>query len=344
MTPSAISELLTLRPEGLYCPSADLFIDPIRPVARAAITHAHADHCRAGHGAIIASPETALIAQTRYGKEAFGHVQTLSPGVPLQINDVTLHLLPAGHVLGSTQVVLERGGQRAIISGDYTRMPNPTCAPFELMTCDLFVTEATFGLPVFRHPAVEDEVAKLLASVAAFPERCHVLGVYALGKAQRLIAELRRAGYDRPLYLHGALQKLCDLYVALGQDLGDLRPATLKDQNGKQQSFAGEIVLAPPGALQDRWSRRLGDVLPVGVSGWMQVRARARQRRVELPLVISDHCDWDGLCQTVRDVEAAMIWVTHGAEEALCHWCDTQGIAAAPLALAGRGDEDALAS
>jgi putative mRNA 3-end processing factor len=341
---NSASELLTLTPDGLFCPAGGFHVDPVRPVERAIITHAHADHCRSGHGAILASYETGRIAQTRYGPSAFGRVEALKPGERLTLGHATVWLAPAGHVLGSTQVVIEAAGRRAVVSGDYSRAYNPTCAPFQCVPCDLFVTEATFGLPVFRHPPIEGEIAKLLSSVDAFPERCHVLGVYALGKAQRMIAELRRAGYDRPLYLHGALQKLCDLYAELGQDLGPLRPATINDDGGEKQSFSGEIVLAPPGALQDRWSRRLGDVLPVGVSGWMQVRARARQRRVELPLIVSDHCDWDGLCQTIREVGAEKIWVTHGAEEALCHWSATQGIDAAPLAVAGWGEEDAQAT
>ncbi|MGB0498194.1 MAG: ligase-associated DNA damage response exonuclease [Rubricella sp.] len=333
---TAARDLLDLRPEGLYCPPGGFFIDPVRPVDRAVITHAHADHCRPGSAAILATPETGEIAKTRYGAEAFGRVEALGYGRALTLGDVSVRLVPAGHVLGSAQVVIERGAARAVVSGDYRRGPNPTCAPFEPVPCDLFVTEATFGLPVFRHPPVEGEVARLLASVAAFPERAHVLGVYALGKAQRMIAELRRASWDRPIWLHGALVKLCYLYEALGVPLGDLRPATVE----KGRSFAGEIVLAPPSAMQDRWARRLGDARPVGVSGWMQVRARARQRRVELPLVVSDHCDWDGLTTTIREIGAAEVWVTHGAEEALVHWCGSQGIRAAPLSIAGRGEED----
>lgn len=289
---------------------------------------------------MLATDQTIQIAKTRYGANAFERTQALPLRQSIKIGDVTVSLVPAGHVLGSAQIVIENGARREVVSGDYRRGDNPTCAPFEPVQCDLFVTEATFGLPVFRHPDTQSEIAKLLASLEAFPERCHMLGVYALGKAQRIIAELRNAGFDRPIYLHGALQKLCELYTQLGYELGDLRPATIKDEGGSKQNFAGQIVLAPPSALQDRWSRRLGDIRPVGVSGWMQVRARARQRRVELPLVISDHCDWDGLTATIREVGAETVWVTHGAEEALCHWCAEQGIAAAPLQIAGRDGED----
>ena len=248
-----------------------------------------------------------------------------------------MRLVPAGHVLGSAQVVIEQGGKRAVVSGDYKRTDDSTCAPFELVECDLFVTEATFGLPVFRHPPVAEEMGKLLRSIALFPDRTHVLGVYALGKAQRVIAELRALGWDRTILVHGALTKLCALYETLGVPLGPIEQLRVD----KKIDTAGEIVLAPPSAMQDRWARRLTIPLPVGFSGWMLVRARARQRRVELPLVVSDHCDWDGLTRTVVETGAETVWVTHGAEEALCHWCAGQGIEAAPLSIAGRGEEDA---
>jgi putative mRNA 3-end processing factor len=208
------ADLLTLRPEGLYCPPADIYIDPVRPVPRAVVTHGHADHCRPGSDRLLATPETLRIAAARYGDHAFAATQALAPGERLRLGDATIRLAPAGHVLGSAQVVVEAGGRRAVVSGDYKRRADPTCAPFEPVPCDLFVTEATFGLPVFRHPPVEQEVAKLLRSLARFPERAHAVGVYALGKAQRLIAELRRAGWDAPIYLHGALTKLCALYEA----------------------------------------------------------------------------------------------------------------------------------
>jgi putative mRNA 3-end processing factor len=204
------------------------------------------------------------------------------------------------------------------------------------VACDLFVTEATFGLPVFRNPPVAAEIARLLASLHRFPERTHAIGVYALGKAQRLIAELRRAGYDRPIFLHGALSGLCALYETLGVPLGPLRPATVVDK----AALRGEIVLAPPSALADRWARRLADPVIGAASGWMQVRQRAKARGVELALVISDHADWGGLCDTIHETGAPEVWVTHGAEEALCHWAAGQGIDARALSLLGRGGED----
>ena len=325
------TDLLTLRPEGLFCPPAGVFIDPARPAPRAIVTHGHADHCRPGSDAMLCTPQTAAIAAARYGASAFGRVETLDYGAPLRIGDAVIRLVPAGHVLGAAQVVIEADGARAVVSGDYKRQTDPTCAPFEPVACDLFVTEATFGLPVFRHPPISGEIAKLLASVAANPDRCHAVGAYALGKAQRLIAELRIAGWDAPIKLHGALAGLCAVYEGLGVPLGPLIPAN-------DGVAAGDIVLAPPSALADRWARRLPDPVICAASGWMRVRQRAKQRGVELPLIVSDHADWDGLCATVTEVGAETVWVTHGAEDALCHWCAGRGIDARPLSIAGRDE------
>ncbi len=333
----AAASPLILTEAGLYCPAGGFHIDPVRPVPRAAITHGHADHCRPGHGAALATPQTLRIAAARWGAVAFGSTQALAYGEALRIGDAVLRLVPSGHVLGAAQVVIEAGGRRAVVSGDYKRRPDPTCAPFEPVPCDLFVTEATFGLPVFRHPPASAEVARLLRSLALFPDRAHAVGVYALGKAQRLIAELRAAGWDRTIYLHGALAPLCALYEAEGVALGPLAPATVADR----AALAGQVVLAPPSALADRWARRLPDALVCAASGWMRVRQRARQRGVELPLVISDHADWDELTATIVETGAGQVWVTHGAEEALCRWAALNGIAARPLSLLGRGEDEA---
>ncbi|MEM7668979.1 MAG: ligase-associated DNA damage response exonuclease [Pseudomonadota bacterium] len=329
--------LLTLEPAGLYCPLGQFHVDPVRPVARAIITHGHADHCRTGHTHALATPETLAIAAARYGDAAFETTQALCYGDTVAIGDVTVTLRPAGHVLGSAQVVIEHGSRREVVSGDYKTRPDPSCTPFEPVACDLFVTEATFGLPVFIHPPVDGEIARLLASQRAFPDRCHAVGAYAFGKAQRLIMEMRNAGYDRPIWIHGALTKLCALYEELGRVLGPLEQATVADA----KALAGEIVLAPPGALQDRWVRRLPDPVITSASGWMRVRQRAKQRGVELPLVVSDHADWPELTSTIAATGAGEVWITHGAEDALAHWCQSKGITAKALSLIGR-DEDAV--
>lgn len=335
MTP--ISSWLRATPAGLYCTPGDFYIDPVRPVERAVITHGHADHARAGHGHVLATAETLAIMRVRYGEACAGTMQALGYGETVRVGDVDVSLAPAGHVLGSAQAVLSHGGGRAVVSGDYKRRPDPTCPPFEPVSCDVFVSEATFGLPVFRHPDDRGEVAKLLASLATFPERSHVVGVYALGKAQRVICLLRAAGWDRPIYIHGALQPLCDLYASFGIDFGELRPATA----AAKANLAGALVLAPPSATADRWSRRLTDPVTAMASGWLSVRARARQRGVELPLVISDHADWDELTQTFRDVAAPELWITHGREDALVHWATAEGYDAKALRLVGREEEGA---
>ena len=262
--------------------------------------------------------------------------QALGYGERLRMDEVTVWLEPAGHVLGSAQVAMEWRGSRAVVSGDYKRVGDPTCRPFIPIPCDVFVTEATFALPVFRHPPAAGEVAKLLDSVALFPERTHVVGAYALGKAQRVIALLRQAGWERPIYLHGAMIPLCEAYERLGVPLGPLLPATVQAKS----ELAGAIVIAPPSAIADRWARRLNEPLACMASGWMRVRQRARSKGVELPLVISDHSDWDELLATLDDVGAPEVWVTHGREEALIHEAAKRGIHGRALRLIGYGDDD----
>jgi putative mRNA 3-end processing factor len=320
---------------GLYCEPGDFYIDPHRSVERAVITHGHSDHARSGHGAVLATRETIEIMKVRYGDDCAGAFQPLALGTPITINGVNVRLVPAGHILGSAQVVIEWAGKRAVISGDYKRASDPTCAPFELVPCDVFVTEATFALPVFRHEKAEHEVDKLLASMAAEPDRTHLIGAYNLGKCQRMIRVIRDAGYDAPIYLHGAVIALTELYQKLGIELGDLRPATTTDA----KSLRGGIVMCPPSALGDRWSRRFGDPVNAFASGWMRVRGRARQHGVELPLVVSDHVDWPELIATVTEVGAEDIWVTHGREDALVYYLGTLGLKARALALVGREEE-----
>jgi putative mRNA 3-end processing factor len=328
-------------PEGLYVDPGGFFIDPPRAVDRAVISHGHADHARPHHGHVLATPETLAIMRQRYGANAGAAQQALACGETLRVGAVDVRLVPAGHVLGSAQVVLDYDGSRVVVSGDYKRSPDPTCAPFEPVPCDVFVTEATFGLPVFRHPPVAAELDKLLRSLALFPERAHVVGVYALGKCQRLIALLREAGHDRPIYLHGALKGLCDLYERQGVALGPLEPATVAGGGREaREKFRGAVVLAPPSAIADRWSRRLPDPVVAAASGWMRVRQRARQRGVELPMVISDHADWDELIATIEETGAPEIWVTHGREEALVLQAGKLGRRARALALVGREEED----
>jgi putative mRNA 3-end processing factor len=322
-------------PWGIHVRPADCWIDPARPVNEALITHGHSDHARGGHGRTLGTPATLAIMALRYGVNAgatpieYRQTQELRGGV-------TATWLPAGHVLGSAQILLEHAGERVIVTGDYKRRPDPTCAPFEPAPCDVLITEATFGLPVFRHPPIEEEIAKLLDARAANPERSVLVGAYALGKAQRVIAELRLGGYAQPIYLHGAMERMCALYAEFGIDLGELRPVA----DTRKADLAGQIVICPPSALSDRWSRRLPDPITAMASGWMRVRQRARQRGVELPLIISDHADWDELTGTISQVNPAETWITHGREEALLRWCELHQRKAHALAMVGYEDED----
>jgi putative mRNA 3-end processing factor len=332
-------DLLVPTPAGLTCPPGDFTIDPLRPVDKALITHGHSDHARPGHGAVLATRETLDMMALRYGEGFAGATQAIGYGETIEIDGIAVTFQPAGHVLGSAQICVERGGMRIVASGDYKEAADPTCAPFTPIPCDVFITEATFGLPVFRHGDAADEVAKLLNSVAVFPERAHLIGAYALGKAQRVIALIRQAGYDKPIYLHGALETLCRYYVSRGIDLGELRPA----RDAMKAELAGAVALCPPSAVTELWARRFPDPVASFASGWMRVRARARQRGIELPLVISDHADWDGLTATIMATGAGEIWVTHGEEDALVHWCLMRGLKARPLRLVGYGEEEAEA-
>ncbi|WP_275785249.1 ligase-associated DNA damage response exonuclease [Pararhizobium gei] len=329
--------LLYPTPRGLFCEKGSFYIDPVQPVEKALITHGHADHARAGHTHVMATRQTLDIMRIRYGEAFCQTMEVADLGKRMTIGDVTASFHPAGHVLGSAQIAVEAGGTRIVVSGDYKRRRDPTCLPFEPVACDVFITEATFGLPVFHHPDDRGEVAKLMTSLRQFPERSHLVGAYALGKAQRVIALLREAGHDAPIFIHGALTKLCDYYGQQGIDLGDIRPATLEAK--AKQSFAGAVVIGPPSAFADRWARRFPDPVSIFASGWMLVRQRAKQRGVELPMIISDHCDWAELKDTIAEINPGQVWVTHGREEALVRWCELQGIAARPLHLVGYDDE-----
>lgn len=320
---------------NLHIRRIDSYIDPLVPRERAIVTHGHSDHARPGHGKVLATHDTIAIMKTRYGEDCAGSFQGVDYGERVEIDGVVISLHPAGHVLGSAQVLVEQDGQRVVVTGDYKRGPDSTAQPFALVPCDLLVTEATFGLPVFQHPSPQAEIGRLLKSLDDHPERAHVVGAYALGKAQRVIGLLREAGYDRPIYLHGAMQRLCQLYEDRGVKLGDLRHAT---DTGRGE-LAGQVVIAPPSALKDRWSRRLPDPVLAMASGWMSVKQRVRQRGVELPLVISDHVDWPELLQTIGETGAETVWVTHGREDALVYQCRKMGLAAEPLNIQGYEDE-----
>ena len=321
-------------PEGIFVRPADAWIDPSQPKDRAWVTHGHADHARA---AVMARcwrrPKRWRSWNAATGRK---RGQPIAYDESLRVGEVEVRFVPAGHVLGSAQIVMEHRGERIVVSGDYKRRPDPTCAAFVPVPCDIFITEATFGLPVFRHPDTGSEIDRLLHRLHADTSRCVLVGAYALGKAQRIITELRGRGHHEPIYFHGAVERLNQLYESFGVSLGDLKPAT----GASKDELRGRIVIAPPSALNDRWSRRLPDPVTAMASGWMRIRQRARQRNVEIPLVISDHADWDELTATISELEPAEVWITHGREEALKHWCMTRQIKARELNLVGYEDED----
>jgi len=329
-------DILIPTPNGVCCKLGGFHIDPTRPVDKAVITHGHSDHARAGHGAVLATQETLDLMRLRYGENFAGSTQAIKYGESLSLGGAKVTLHPAGHVLGSAQIAVEANGLRVVASGDYKNVSDPTCAPFELVPCDVFITEATFGLPVFRHGDPDAEIAKLLHSVALFPERAHLIGAYSLGKAQRVIALIRKAGHDKQIYLHGSMEKITRYYQNRGIDLGAVELV----REAKKAELAGTITLCPPSTLKELWSRRFPDPVTCFASGWMRVRARARKHLVELPLVISDHADWEGLTATIVATGASEVWVTHGQEDALVHWSATRGLRARPLDIVGYGDED----
>ena len=329
-------DLLRPTPAGLYCPPGDFYIDPVRAVDRAVVTHGHSYHARSGHGAVLATDQTLGIMAERYGEDFTGRRQAVAYGETASHNGVEVKLVPAGHVLGSAQAVVTYQGLTMVVSGDYKRRRDPTCAPFEPVPCHVFISEATFGLPVFTHPPDGEEIGRLVQSLGQFPERAHLVGAYALGKAQRVIKLLREAGWERPIYVHGALERLNRLYEREGVDLGPILPAT----GLKAGALGGEVAIAPPSAIADRWARRFPDPVTAFASGWMLVKARARQRGVELPLVISDHADWPELIATFEEIRPEEIWITHGREEGLLRWAEINGIKARALRLVGYDEDD----
>lgn len=319
---------------GLYCPQGDFYIDPMRKVHRAVITHAHADHAIRGHEKVLATQPTLDAMRIRYGKNFAGQTQALAYGDVITLNGVRVSLIPAGHILGSAQVVVEQAGQRAIAAGDYKRAPDPTATPFEVQSCDLFVTEATFGVPLFHHPDPMGEVQKLLTHRAACPHRPHIINAYSLGKAQRMIALLRQAGVDETLVVHKSALALCEMYETHGISMG---PLVSVDQASEDQLAKG-FILAPVSVAPD------GLFSPVFAfaSGWNSLRKRRskpQEGHSTLPLIISDHADWGELTQTISEVAPEHLWVTYGQEDALIHAAQQQGITAQALRQVREGGE-----
>jgi putative mRNA 3-end processing factor len=322
-----LTDLVTLTPEGLYCPQGGFHIDPWRPVACALITHAHADHARRGSREYHAARSGVGLLRRRLGPEAgiCGH----GFGEPLAFGDATVSFYPAGHVLGSAQIRIEVGGEVWVISGDYKRDPDPSCETFEVVRCDAFVTEATFALPIYRWDPVDQVMGALLGwwDANAAAGRASVLFCYALGKAQRVLAEVGRRT-DRPVFVHGAIDALLDAYRCEGIALAPTAPVGARI---KGESFAGELVIAPPSAFGSPWMRRFGDASTGFASGWMRVRGNRRWRGFDRGFVLSDHVDWPRLLQTIEATGARRVLPTHGYADTLARYLRDVGVAAEPL-------------
>ena len=325
--------LLTHTDHGLYCAAGDFFVDPWQPVGRAVITHAHGDHARPGSAAYLCAAPGAGILRLRMGSDA--HIETLPYGATTHINGVAVSFHPAGHILGSAQVRVAHGGETWVVSGDYKTDPDPTCAPFESVACDTFITEATFGLPIYRWPPAATVFAAIndwwRANQAA--GRTSVLFAYALGKAQRVLAGVD-AGIG-PIYVHGAVHRLNTAYRAGGVALpdwgyaGDAPPGT---------DWSRALLVAPTSAQGTPWLRRFGDVSAAFASGWMRVRGQRRRRSVDRGFVLSDHADWPGLLEAIAASGASRVLVTHGYTAVLARYLRENGREAYELAAPYSGE------
>jgi putative mRNA 3-end processing factor len=313
--------------QGLYCPEGDFHVDPWAPVARALITHAHGDHARAGSAAYLCTDQCATLLRRRFGADAA--IEPVPYGRQLTLGSTHVSFHPAGHVLGSAQIRIAGSAGVWVISGDYKRAPDPTCAPFEPVRCDTFITESTFGLPIYRWDATASVIADMLAWWDANRERglTSIVFCYTIGKAQRLLAELARVT-DRPVLVHGMLVPMIEAYRSHGIEM--LHTETLIDRP-RGTSLAGELVLAPPSARGTPWMRRLGELSDALTSGLMRVRGVRRQRAYDRGFVISDHADWPALLDTITATGAGRVITTHGHAEPLARFLREQGIASSVM-------------
>ena len=327
-------DLVVLRPEGLYCPAGDFHIDPWRPVPRAVITHGHGDHARNGMGHYHCTTQTLPILRWRLGDvDCTAHAY----GERFALGDTEVSLHSAGHVLGSAQVRIAHAGRVWVASGDYKRQPDPSCDPFEVVPCDTFITEATFGLPVYRWP----DTSQVAADIVAWRRECEARGeaavllCYALGKAQRILAELLPLD-TQPALLHGAIATGVAVYREAGIPMLATEPVS---EQARGAEFAGKLILAPPSAAGSAWMRRFKRAQLGFASGWMRVRGNRRRRNYDRGFVVSDHADWPDLLRTIAETGARRVIATHGNTDALIRFLRERGVAAEAFAT-GYGDEE----
>ena len=313
--------------QGLYCPDGDFHVDPWAPVARALITHAHGDHARFGSTAYLCSEPCAPLLRRRFGSDA--SIESIGYGQRLTLGTTRVSFHPAGHILGSAQIRIEGAGGLWVVSGDYKIAADPTCTPFEAVTCDTFITESTFALPIYRWDPVDVVIAEVLSWWELNRERglTSVLFCYTIGKAQRVLAELARMT-DRPVLVHGMMRPMIDVYRAAG--IAMLAAETLIDRP-RGTSLAGELVLAPLSARGTPWMRRLGDLSDALTSGLMRVRGVRRQRAYDRGFVLSDHADWPALLDTITATGAGRVIATHGHAEPLARFLREQGLDASVM-------------
>jgi putative mRNA 3-end processing factor len=319
--------LLTETSSGLWCAAGRFHIDPWEPVDRAVITHAHGDHARPGSAAYLCAAPAATLLRHRFGADAV--IESVPYGEVLAVGDVRLSFRPAGHVLGSAQIRIESSDGVWVVAGDYKRASDPTCAAFEPIRCDTFITESTFGLPIYRWDPTRTVIDDIAAWWSANREadRTSVLFCYTIGKAQRLLAELLRVT-DRPVYVHGMMLGTIDVYRDSGVAMLPVAPVIERARGTRSaaRSFAGELVLAPLSARGTPWMRRLGDVSDGFASGLMRVRGVRRQRGFDRGFVLSDHADWPALLQTVTETRATRVLATHGHAEPLARYLSESGL------------------
>jgi putative mRNA 3-end processing factor len=317
------TRLLELTPAGLYCPRADVYIDPWRPVPRAIVTHAHSDHARPGSGRYLAATEGESVLRDRLGEGI--SLDAVAYGETVTANGVHISVHPAGHIFGSAQVRLEHQGEVCVVSGDYKVEPDPTCTPFEPVRCHTFVTESTFGLPVYRWDPQQDVFAAINQwwRTNAAAGKCSILYAYALGKAQRLLHGLDPS--IGPIVLHGAIERLTRCYREAGVTLP---PTQMVMDAPRSHDWAGSMVIAPPSAGESPWLKRFEPYSAAQASGWMRIRGVRRRRGYDRGFVLSDHADWPGLLTAIRETRAENVLITHGNGQVLKRWLLEQGLRA----------------
>lgn len=328
--------IVELTNNGLYCEAGDFYIDPWRPVRDAVITHGHSDHARLGGELYHCTKTSEPILRHRLGQDI--RLRAYDYGKPFKMNDAWVSFHPAGHVLGSAQVRVEVRGEVWVISGDYKRSPDSSCEPFEVVPCDTFISEATFGLPVYAWPTSQAVAADILKWWEEYKEGPSLLFAYAFGKTQRILSELGHLT-DRTVYLHGACETLTKIY----RDQGiRMVPTQLVSEMPKDYKFAGDLVLAPPSGHRSTWMKRFKNPQTAFASGWMQIRGNRRRRGYERGFVLSDHADWKDLVSTIEATGAKRVLLTHGNTDALEKYLrEAKNIACEPLATQFEGEAEA---